>query len=58
MSMGWKPVAGFEAFPAPKFDDEVRLMYFDVTRMKTAQDELSRVVGRLLMIDHHERRPY
>jgi len=41
MSMGWMPVAGFPTFPAPQFDDEVRLMVFDVMHMKPVQHALS-----------------
>jgi hypothetical protein len=50
MSMGWRPVAGFETFPAPRFDDDVRLLAFDVNRIKPAQAELSGRMRELLRI--------
>jgi len=48
MSMGWQPVDGFGTFPAPQFDDEVRLMYFDLTRVKRVQVELSNQMSQVL----------
>jgi GNAT superfamily N-acetyltransferase len=51
MSMGWMPMADFPTFPAPQFDDEVKLMYFDVTNMKPVQADLSFRMAELLSLD-------
>jgi hypothetical protein len=48
MSMGWRPVAGFLTFPAPQFDDDVRLLSFDVHHMKPVQNDLSSRMANLL----------
>jgi hypothetical protein len=47
-SMGWQPVAGFALFPAPQFEDELRLMYFDLAHMRRVESQRSTVMAQLL----------
>jgi predicted GNAT family N-acyltransferase len=48
MSMGWKPVEGFPVIPAPKFNDDLKFIYFDVGRMSQRETEMSHVLQSLL----------
>ena len=49
-AMGWKPVPGFDTIPAPKFDDDVRFISFDVQAMRTREMEMCRRMARLLSL--------
>lgn len=48
MSMGWSLVPGVEPSPAPKFDDDVKFIYFNVEEMKSAEIESSNMMLNLL----------
>ena len=48
MSMGWKRVEGFPLIPAPKFNDDLRFIYFDVGKMNRRETEMSHILQSLL----------
>jgi predicted GNAT family N-acyltransferase len=48
MSMGWKRVEGFPVIPAPKFNDDLRFISFDVGKMSRREIEMSHILGSLL----------
>ena len=48
MSMGWKPVGGFPLIPAPKFNDDLRFIYFDVEKMNRRETQMSLILQLLL----------
>ena len=48
MSMGWKPVEGFPLIPAPKFNDDLRFIYFDVEKMNRRETQMSLILQLLL----------
>ena len=48
MSMGWKPVEGFPLIPAPKFNDDLRFIYFDVETMNRRETQMSLILQLLL----------
>ena len=48
MSMGWKLAEGFALIPAPRFNDELRFIYFDVGKMRQRETAMSHILQTLL----------
>jgi hypothetical protein len=48
MSLGWKPVPGFDLIPAPRFKDDLRFIYCDLDQLSQRDSAMADVLQSLL----------